>query len=214
MAAVRKKSKPARKKKAAPPKPALKKKVSRVVGATAATTSDILGSNRKRSHPRGSQPPARVPVKWRTHHRNLLDLRNQILVQIGQLSREANEERVPFSMHMADSGTDSFDRDFALSLLSADHRSLYEIEEALRRIENGSYGVCEMSGKPIAARRLEAIPWTRCSLEAQKQLEADGTWRQTHLAEINSLYGESATATEEGEEEEDQGARKRRTKGD
>jgi RNA polymerase-binding transcription factor DksA len=53
-------------------------------------------------------------------------------------------------MHQADAGSDAYDRDFALSLLSQEQDALYEIDEALKRIELGTYGKCEMSGKPIS----------------------------------------------------------------
>src|SRR5437667_415062 len=80
----------------------------------------------------------------------------------------------PFSTHMADAATDTYDRDFALSMLSCEQDSLYEIDEALDRIRDGTYGVCELTGKKIEPQRLEAIPWTRFTAEAEKQLEKQG----------------------------------------
>ncbi len=77
------------------------------------------------------------------------------------LAKESAQEMAGYSLHMADSGTDNFDRDFALSLLSADQDSVYEIEEALKRIEKKTFGICELTAKPIPKARLEAIPWTR-----------------------------------------------------
>jgi RNA polymerase-binding transcription factor DksA len=67
-------------------------------------------------------------------------------------SRAEGSEASAFGMHQADAGSDAYDRDFALSLLSQEQDALYEIEEALKRIEMGSYGICEMSGKPNRAR--------------------------------------------------------------
>ena len=55
-------------------------------------------------------------------------------------------------MHQADAGSDVYDRDFALSLLSQEQDALYEIDQALKRIELGTYGICEMSGKSIPGR--------------------------------------------------------------
>ena len=66
--------------------------------------------------------------------------------------KDAAEEQPAFSLHMADAGTDSFDRDFALSRLSSEQDAVYEIDEALKRIERGTYGVCEVSGKPIESQ--------------------------------------------------------------
>ena len=102
---------------------------------------------------------------------------------------------------MADSGTDNFDRDFALSLLSADQDSVYEIEEALKRIEKKTYGVCELTGKTIPRARLEAIPWTRFTVEAQAQLERDGALRQRRLGQLGSIDNASLTEVESDEDE-------------
>ena len=59
---------------------------------------------------------------------------------------------------MADAGTDNFDREFALSLVSSEQDGLYEVEAALKRLEAGSFGLCDMCEKPIARPRLEAVP--------------------------------------------------------
>lgn len=76
-----------------------------------------------------------------------------------------------YSFHMADQGTDNFDREFAANLLSGEQDVLYEIEEALRRIEGGTYGICEMSGKPIERERLKVIPYARYCVTVQSQME-------------------------------------------
>lgn len=94
------------------------------------------------------------------------------------LAKESQAEMENYSLHMGDSGTDNFDRDFALSLLSSDQDAIYEIEEALKRIEQGTFGVCEHTGKNIPRARLDAIPWARYTVEAQAQLEKDGSLRQ------------------------------------
>src|SRR5213075_932289 len=72
-----------------------------------------------------------------------------------------------------------------LSLLSSDQDAIYEIEEALKRIEKGTYGVCELTGKPIPKARLDAIPWTRFTVEAQAQLERDGALRSRKLGALD-----------------------------
>jgi RNA polymerase-binding transcription factor DksA len=76
-------------------------------------------------------------------------------------------------MHLADAGSDAYDCDFALNLLSHAQDGLYEIDQALRRIESGTYGICEMSGQPIPHERLEAIPWARFTVECQSQIEKE-----------------------------------------
>jgi RNA polymerase-binding transcription factor DksA len=105
-----------------------------------------------------------------------------------------------YSLHMADSGTDNFDRDFALNLLSSDQDAIYEIEEALKRIEKNTYGICELTGKTIPKARLTAIPWTRFTVEAQAQLEREGALRQRRLGSLGSI---DSTGTIEIEEDDD-----------
>ena len=101
----------------------------------------------------------------------LLRLREDLFGEIQQLASEACEETPNYSMHMADAATDSFDRDLVLGLVSFEQEGLYEIDAALKRIEDGTYGICELTGKPIPWERLAAIPWTRFSIEAENQLE-------------------------------------------
>ncbi|MDB6021578.1 MAG: transcriptional regulator, TraR/DksA family [Pedosphaera sp.] len=142
--------------------------------------------------------PPKINPKWERHYRHLTELRDFFLRQKGVLTRDANEEQPTYSEHMADAGTDSYDRDFALSMLSSDQNALYEIEEALRRIEAGTYGICELTGKPIPVQRLNAIPWARFRIEAEKQLEQTGVVNRARLGTLGSLAG-GETATEEEE---------------
>jgi DnaK suppressor protein len=114
-------------------------------------------------------------------------------------SRAEGSEASAFGMHQADAGSDAYDRDFALSLLSQEQDSLYEIDEALKRIENGNYGVCEMSGKAIPHARLEALPFTRYTVECQAELEKRNRFQRVRQPVI-SLFGLS---DEEGAEEEE-----------
>jgi RNA polymerase-binding transcription factor DksA len=103
-------------------------------------------------------------------------------------------------MHQADAGSDAYDRDFALSLLSQEQDALYEIDQALKRIELGTYGVCEMSGKQIPRARLEAIPFARFTVECQSQLEKQNKASRVRQS-VTSLFGlteeEEAPETEE-----------------
>lgn len=83
----------------------------------------------------------------------------------------SHSETSPLGTHPADAGSAVYDRDFALSLLSHEQDALHEIDQALRRIDLGTYGVCEMSGEPIPRARLEAMPAARFTVECQSQLE-------------------------------------------
>ena len=126
------------------------------------------------------------------------------------LAKESAEEMSSYSLHMADSGTDNFDRDFALSLLSSDQDAIYEIEEALKRIEKGTYGVCELTGKNIPKARLDAIPWTRFTVEAQAQLERDGALRSRKLGQLGTVDSTGGVeVAEEDDEPEEKPAREK-----
>jgi RNA polymerase-binding transcription factor DksA len=127
-------------------------------------------------------------------------LRGHILRHQGGLAKEAVDQQPAFSSHMADAGTDTFDRDFALGMLSSEQDALYEIDEALNRIRDGTYGKCELTGKPIEPERLEAIPWTRFSAAAEKQLEREGVVKKARLGPRETVAKSEATTVEDEEE--------------
>ena len=168
---------------------------------TSATSAAILGVS-----PRQAQKfvPGKVKVRseWEKYYRNLLELRDRLRQQMDGLAKETAEALPSYSLHMADSGTDNFDRDFALSLLSSDQDAIYEIEEALKRIEKNTYGVCELTGKPIPKARLAAIPWTRFTVEAQAQLEKEGALRQRRLGQLGTIDNSGGGDAEGADEEE------------
>lgn len=168
----------------------------------AATMASILGHPQpgKSSRKNGD---AKVKPEWAKYYQHLMELRDQLIRQMSGLAKESAQEMAGYSLHMADSGTDNFDRDFALSLLSADQDALYEIEEALKRVERNTYGICELTGKPIPKSRLEAIPWTRFTVQAQAQLEREGALRQRRLGALRTV---DAAGAPEVEPEEDDGA--------
>jgi len=116
-------------------------------------------------------------------------------------SRAEGSEASAFGMHQADAGSDAYDRDFALSLLSQEQDALYEIDQALKRIDLGTYGVCEMSAKPISHARLEAIPFARFTVECQSQLEKQNKASRVRQS-VTSLFGLTDDEGGEGEEEE------------
>lgn len=102
-------------------------------------------------------------------------------------SRAEGSEGNAFGMHQADAGSDAYDRDFALSLLSQEQNSLYEIDEALKRLEEGTYGICQMSEVPIPKERLEALPFTRFTVQCQAELEKANRFQAR--APVTSLFG-------------------------
>lgn len=73
--------------------------------------------------------------------------------------------------HLAEQGSEAYEQTLALDLVAADRRLVKEIDDALKRIANGTYGLCELTGKPIRAERLQELPWARYSIEAARELE-------------------------------------------
>jgi len=163
-----------------------------------ATAASILGTRTVNVRKNGE---VKVKPQWAKFYQRLLELRDQLTKQMHGLAKESAQEMAGYSLHMADSGTDNFDRDFALSLLSSDQDAVYEIEEALKRIEKETYGICELTGKPIPRKRLEAIPWTRFTVEAQAQLEREGALRQRRLGALGTVDAVGVAETEPEEEE-------------
>jgi RNA polymerase-binding transcription factor DksA len=136
----------------------------------------------------------------------LLELRDHLIDGVNFLAsdnlkrsnRDASGELSGYSLHMADAGTDNFDREFALSLVSNEQDALYEIEEALKRMEAGTYGLCEMCEKVIRKERLEAVPFARMCIQCQSVSERENHRRP---APVTGIFNE--TAEEEGEEKEE-----------
>ncbi len=137
----------------------------------------------------------------------ILELRDSILESMHGVakdtlrSRAEGSEASAFGMHQADAGSDAYDRDFALSLLSQEQDALYEIEEALKRIELGTYGVCEISGKQIPTPRLEALPFARYTVECQTEVERQGKLHKARLP-VTSLFGLTDEESQESEDED------------
>jgi len=149
----------------------------------------------------------KLPPFLRKQKSKLLQLRDSLLDSMMGVSRDTLRSRAEgseasaFGMHQADAGSDAYDRDFALSLLSQEQDALYEIEEALKRVDAGTYGVCEMSGKPIPHARLEAIPFARFTVECQTQIEKQKKAMRVRQP-VTSLFGLTDEEGGEGEEED------------
>jgi len=144
-----------------------------------ASLDDILGISAAPAKPKYVIGKGPVPQKWEKMHAELMEMRRIVLDGMNMHSRgtlkrsskDDNGDLSSLSSHMADNGTDTFERDFALSLLSSEQEALSEIESAIRRIYDGSYGICEVTGEEINIERLEAVPFTRFSIAGQQQNE-------------------------------------------
>jgi len=171
-----------------------------------ASLADILGFNPAEKAAKQSED--KVPPKFSKYYKALLELRDHVndglqLHTADTLKRSNKEDSGDLSgygQHMADAGTDTFDRDFALSLVSSEQEALYEIEEAIQRIFDGSYGTCEITGEPIAKDRLMAVPFTRYSLEGQRQLEKQRRNKIQRVGVLSEDMDESLTFTDDGDD--------------
>jgi DnaK suppressor protein len=211
--AARKASKPERKVSAKKARVATKpaKRSSKISKSrkTTASPGTLLGRNHSPKKQRRLDPFTRKQKD------KLLQLRDAMVDSMAGVaqdtlrSRAEGSEASAFGMHQADAGSDAYDRDFALSLLSQEQDALYEIDQALKRIELGTYGICEMSGKHIPRARLEAIPFARFTVECQSQLEKQSKASRVRQS-VTSLFG--LTDEEGGEAEEEEAAAPAETK--
>src|SRR5437773_58297 len=217
MAKSKKKNRSAAKSAVRKPRPARKLRVRKATAKNAAREKKTARRSAKRNLESTESPAAvllglnhrekKLDPFVRKQKQKLLQLRDAVVdsmagVAQGTLrSRAEGSEASAFGMHQADAGSDAYDRDFALSLLSQEQDALYEIDEALKRIELGTYGKCEMSGKPIPRARLEAIPFARFTVECQSQLEKQSRASRVRQS-VTSLFGLTDEEAGDGEEEE------------
>jgi len=138
----------------------------------------------------------------------LAELRDHIVDQMQGVTKDSLRERgegggSAFGMHQADAGSDAYEKDFALSLLSQEQDALHEIEEAIKRIEAHVYGICEMSGQPIPVARLEAIPFARFTVECQTRYEQENKGKN-RWEPAQPLMDSEESSEEEGGDESDE----------
>lgn len=105
----------------------------------------------------------------------LLQKRIELVRDVSSMESEALKSESgslsSLPQHMAEQGSETYDQSLSLDLAAADRKLIKEIDDALVRIEKGTYGVCELTGKPIKVERLEELPWARYSIEAARDLE-------------------------------------------
>jgi len=134
----------------------------------------------------------------------LLEKRREILLNVNEIQDEtlkksrlaASGDLSSMPIHMADIGTDNYEQEFALGLMDSERKLLKEIDDALVRIEQKVYGICEGTGKPIAKARLQAQPWARYCVEYARMLE------QGLVTETEQLISEPQESESEDELEE------------
>lgn len=153
---------------------------------------------------------AKGPVKMtpflKKQKQRLIELRDAYMSSIEGVSAETirdGGDSSAFGMHQADAGSDAYDRDFALSLLGKEQDALYEINEALKRIDNGTYGICEGTGEKIMEERLEAMPFARYGIQWQEKIEREGR-RNTWNRPVHSLFGLDDGADDDKDDDKDE----------
>ena len=123
-----------------------------------------------------SKPKSAVSGEWDKFRAILLQARGRIAGDLQHLEddslkinqRDASGDLSGYSFHMADMASDNFEREFTLGLASSEQQSLNAIDQALRKIDDGGYGICEECSKPIPLKRLAAMPYARLCIKCQE----------------------------------------------
>lgn len=117
-----------------------------------------------------------TPDKWQPFQKRLVELRDSLLAHNRDLLQDAREPIGTAGSHVAEIGTDEFDRNQSLRIAASEQGVMHEIDEALNRIKRGTYGICEISGKRIPVARLKVVPWTRYTavIEAEREKRGNG----------------------------------------
>jgi RNA polymerase-binding protein DksA len=109
----------------------------------------------------------------------ILKRKEEVLEEIKHLSedtlkksqKDASGDISGYTYHMADVATDAYDREFSLGLASNEQNSLYELDDALKKIDEGTFGICEECNSLITKIRLKAVPYARLCVKCQKKKE-------------------------------------------
>jgi len=222
MAASKKKSpakpakKPAAGKPAAAKKPAPKKAAPKSAAKPApapvrkkgrATKAPTVGTRALLAYGQPVDKSRRLNPWLKQQQMRLLALKDTLLDSMTGVARDNlrtghdSHEVSAHGLHQADAGSDAYDRDFALNLLSQEQDALFEIDEALKRIARGAYGTCEMSGKAIPKARLEARPFARFTVECQNEIEKKNRFTRIRQPITRLFESLDEEGSEDGEEE-------------
>ena len=155
---------------------AKKGRTTKVKKIQTASIDDILGLAPFTMSSRPIRDEKKVPKQWMPYYNDLMSLRAALKGALGERSNEtlgasARESSGELSLNSSDAGTETFNRDVALSMVASEQEALVEIEDAIDRIFDGTYGICQETKKPIKKTRLKVVPFTRFSLEGQNLYE-------------------------------------------
>jgi len=202
-------------KKAKAKKPAVKKtsrKKSSVKKTVKKKTSvkkfaPLKSSSRKSRKKKSRKRKSSLSAKELNYFKNILLVkRREIIGDVNLIENEAlNKSRLEaggdlssMPIHMADMGTDNFEQEFSLGLMDSERKLLHEINQALNRMFEGRYGLCEGTGKEISKPRLEAKPWAKYCIEYATMVE------KGQVIEGEKVYGEDEEDFEEDFDDEDE----------
>lgn len=184
-------------------KAAVKKKASNRVANIRKTSKKTTKVPQTRTTEKSAKSEKLTPKEIEGFRRLLLEKWEELLGDVSHIEGEAlRKSRLDAAgdlssmpIHMADLGTDNFEQEFALGLMDSERKILMEIVAALRRIKEGTYGICEGTGKYISKARLQANPWARYCIEYARMVE------KGLITEGEKVYSRPEESDEEDEEE-------------
>jgi RNA polymerase-binding transcription factor DksA len=158
------------------PKTVAKKKTTKKKVVSKKKTSSKRTLRKKISNKRKSILTAKELERYRDL---LIEKLKEILGNVDHIESEAlktsrqdsSGDLSSMPIHMADIGSDNYEQEFALGLMDSERKIVQEIHEAIKRIQNGTYGICEGTGEPISKPRLDGIPWTRYCVQYAEMVE-------------------------------------------
>jgi len=119
-----------------------------------------------------AKPVAAKPAEgYQALRERLLQQKQEILSMYQQDLRAGQESADDGTDDIVDRANNSYNRELMFSLSGSERQLLFQVEDALRRIEDGAYGRCSNCGQPIAAQRLQAVPWARFCIDCQEMAE-------------------------------------------
>jgi DnaK suppressor protein len=109
------------------------------------------------------------------YKKKLVARRNEIVRKLSEFRNESKEVETDIAQDVADKAESSYTKEFLLSLSDAERDQLFQMDAALRRIDRGEFGNCQMCQKEISKKRLNALPWTPFCIDCQEKAESEAT---------------------------------------
>ena len=109
------------------------------------------------------------------YRKRLLEIKSQIVRKMSQIYSESKEVETDVAQDLADKAESSYTKEFLLSLTDSEREQLIQLDEALKILDKGEFGRCQMCGQTISKKRLEALPWATTCIDCQQKVEAEKT---------------------------------------